>query len=110
MAKGEEPSKPRRRPAQTPEERERQLINASYDAAEQMISEGRATSQLLVHFLKLGTERETLENERLRRENQLLTAKVESLGSAKRVEELYAEAMNAFRSYQGRPDKELPDA
>jgi hypothetical protein len=75
-----------------------------------MISEGRATSQLLVHFLKLGTERETLENERLRRENQLLTAKVESLGSAKRVEELYAEAMNAFRSYQGRPDKELPDA
>lgn len=99
----------RRRPARTPEERQNELIGLSYDAAEDQIRSGRATSQLLTHFLKLGTERERLENERLRGELTLLQAKVESLQSAKRMEELYAEALRAMSSYQGRPDLELPD-
>ncbi len=106
---GEEPARPRRRPARTPEQRENQLINLSYQAAEEQISEGRATSQLLVHFLKLGTERERLENERLKGENELLKAKVDALASAQRMEELYAEALKAMSSYQGRADMELPD-
>lgn len=109
MASTNEPSRSRRRPARTPEERQNQLVSLSYDAAEDQIREGRATSQLLTHFLKLGTERERLENERLRGENKLLTARVDALASAKKMEELYAEALKAMSSYQGRPDMELPD-
>ena len=55
----------------------------------------------MTHFLKLGSEKEKLERERLRRENELLKARVESLQSAKRVEELYSKALEAMRSYAG---------
>lgn len=97
------PERPKRPPATTPEGRENQLIALSYDAAETQIRAGRATSQLLTHFLKLGSTREELEKERLRRENLLLQAKVEELGSHKRSEELYAEALKAMRAYSGHP-------
>jgi hypothetical protein len=50
-----------------------------------------------------------LEQERLKRENELLTSKVELLASGKRVEELYAEALNAMRSYAGREVQEIDD-
>lgn len=109
MSRGEKSSRPRRRPAVSPEERLNDLINLSYAAAEEQIREGRATSQLLTHFLKLGTEREALELERIKSENQLLVAKVERLQSEGRIEELYANAMKAMSSYQGRPDIELSD-
>jgi hypothetical protein len=108
LARGEEqPRSRRRRTAASPEERLNNLINLSYDAAEEQIKEGRATSQLLTHFLKLGTEREQLELERIRNENKLLDAKVEALASAARMEELYAEALKAMSSYQGRPEPDL---
>jgi hypothetical protein len=63
--------------------------------------DGTASSQVITHYLKLGSTREKLEQERLIRENALLTAKVESMESAQKVEELYAEALNAMRSYAG---------
>ena len=45
--------------------------------------------------------------ERLEQENQLLRAKTEAIQSQKRVEELYAEALNAMRDYSGKgnPDE-----
>lgn len=91
---------PKRRPATSAEQRERQLIGMSYDYAEDQFRSGRATSQLAVHFLKLGTEREILEREKLQSENELLKARVEQLASNARVEELLENAIEAFRSYQ----------
>jgi len=99
--KTSEPERKRRPPATTPEARENQMIALAYDAAEAQIRSGNATSQLLTHFLKLGTAREQLEREKLARETELLRAKQESMVSAKKVEELYKEAMTAFRSYAG---------
>lgn len=96
-----EPARRRRPPATTPEARANQLIAMSYDAAEDQIRSGKATSQLLTHFLKLGTARENLEVEKLRQENELLKAKRDAIESQKRVEELYKTAMDAFRSYSG---------
>ena len=55
----------------------------------------------ITHFLKLATTREKLEQERIRSENKLLEAKVESLAAAGRVEELYKKALQAMRSYAG---------
>jgi hypothetical protein len=91
-----------RPPATTPDGRERQLIAAAYDLAEQQIRDGTATAQVITHFLKLGTEREKLERTRLQGENRLLEAKVDSLASASRVEELYKNALAAMKSYAGR--------
>lgn len=49
------------RPATTPEARENQLIALAMDEAERKIREGTASSQLICHFLKLGSEKERLE-------------------------------------------------
>lgn len=98
-----------RRPASTDEQRENQLVTLAIDLAEKQLSEGTASSQVITHYLKLGSTREKLEQERLARENDLLSSKVEMLASAKRVDELYAEALNAMRSYAGREIGEIED-
>lgn len=90
-----------RRPAVTPEARENQLIDLAVDLAEKQLSEGTASAMVITHYLRMGSPKERLEREKLQRENEHLRAKVESLESARRVESLYAEAMNAFRSYHG---------
>lgn len=95
------PKKRRRPPATTPEARENQLIEAAVDLAEEQLLNGTASAQVISHYLKLGSSREKLEQERLARENELLQAKAEAMASAKRIEEMYAEALNAMRSYQG---------
>ena len=68
---------------------------------QQRLLDGSASSQETTHFLKLGSMKNQLEMEKLREENKLLKAKTESIQSAKRVEELYAEAINAMRRYSG---------
>lgn len=94
----------RHRPATTDDSREGQLVNQAMDLAEKQMHEGSASSQVITHFLKLGSSRERLEQERLRNENEVLRAKVEAMASAKRVEELYAAALQAMRSYAGEED------
>lgn len=89
------------RPALTPEAREQQLISKAVDLAERQIDEGTASSQIIVHFLKLGTEKAKLEREKIKQENLLTQAKIESIQSSARVEELYAQAIDAMRRYSG---------
>jgi hypothetical protein len=95
--------RPNRKPALTVDAREAQLISAAFDLAEKQIQDGSVSAQVLAHYLKLGSSRERLEQQRLARENQLLEAKVESMASGKRVEELYEAALNAMRNYAGQP-------
>lgn len=92
---------PRRPPALTPEARENQCISLAVDLAEQQLRDGTASSQVITHYLKLGSSRANLEKEKLERENELLRAKTENLESSKRVEELYKEALDAMRRYSG---------
>lgn len=98
-------------PAETMEARENQLISEAMNLAEKQILDGTASSQVIVHFLKLGTTRAALENEKLVSENNLLKAKVETLQSQQRSEELYKEALDAMRRYSGnyREDEEMFD-
>lgn len=96
-----EEKKTRRPPATTPEGRENQLIAASVDLAEEQIRTGVASSQVVTHFLKLGSSREKLEQQRLAEEVKLLQVKAETLASQARTEELMKEALNAFKSYSG---------
>lgn len=94
-------SKRRIRPAISPEAREKQMISLAVDLAEQQLMDGTASSQVITHFLKLGTQKERIEQEILEKQKELITAKTEALQSQKRVEELYADALTAMRSYQG---------
>ena len=92
------------RPAITPEAKENQMISLAVNLAEKQLLEGTASSQVITHFLKLGTMKAQLEKEKLERENELLRAKTENLESAKRIEELYAKAISAVRTYSGQGD------
>ena len=88
-------------PARSQEERERQLIALAYDVAEQRLLDGTATSQEVTHFLKLGSSKDRIEREILERQKELITAKTEALQSQRRVEELFANALDAMKSYSG---------
>lgn len=89
------------RPALTPEARENQMISLAVDLAEKQLMEGTASSQVITHYLKLGSTKERLEKEKLEEENKLLKARTEALQSAKRVEELYTNAIAAMKRYSG---------
>ena len=91
----------RRKPATTPEARENEMISLATDLAEEQIRAGSASSQVISHFLKLGSTRERLEQERLEHENALLEVKKQQIESQQRIEELYLDAIKAMRSYAG---------
>ena len=91
----------RRKPATTPEGRENELVSDAMDLAANQIRNGTASSQVITHFLKLGSTRERLEQQRLEHENELTRVRIEAIESQKRVEELYMEALQAMRSYSG---------
>lgn len=89
------------KPALTPEAREKQLIALSIDLAERQLLEGTASSQVITHFLKLGSSKEQLEMKTKQLEQDLIVAKTESLKSSKHIEELYANALEAMSRYSG---------
>ena len=95
------------RSAIDPENRENQMIALAVDLAEQQLRDGTASSQVITHFLKLGTTKAELEKEKLRRENEVLSAKAKSLQTDDEVKELYANVLSAMRDYagQGNPDE-----
>lgn len=92
------------RPALTPEVRENQMISLAVDLAEQQLREGTASSQVITHFLKLGSTKERLEKEKLEEENKLLRAKTENLKTMKNIEELYSNAIKSMKTYSGQGD------
>ena len=94
------------RPALTPEARENQMISLAVDLAERQLQEGTASSQVITHYLKLGSMRERLEREKLEEENKLLKARTEQIQSMKRIEELYEEAIKAMRNYGGQGEQD----
>ena len=89
------------RPAITPEARENQLISLAVDLAERQLREGTASSQVITHYLKMGSMREKLERERLIEENKKLRAQTSAIESEKRSEELYEKAIAAMEKDQG---------
>lgn len=108
--KVEETGTRRRKPATTPEARESELASAAYDLAEEQIRGGTASSQVVTHFLKAGSTRERLEQQRIAHENELTKVKIQAIEDQKRVEELYTEALDAMRSYSGHDQPSDEDA
>lgn len=88
-------------PARTPEQRESQLINLAMDSAEELMINGKAPSQIITHFLKLGAARAQYELEKLKAETDLAREKVENIRHNQRTDEMYEEALAAFTDYNG---------
>lgn len=89
------------KPALSAEAEENQNIALANNLAQEMLRNGTATSQIILHFLKQGSQKEKLERERLEKENELLKAKTEELKATKRTEELMEEALSALTVYKG---------
>jgi hypothetical protein len=68
--------------------------------------EGTASSQVITHYLKLGSTRERKEIEILDKQKELMDAKTKVLQSSQSMEKLYANALDAMRNYSGRGDSE----
>ena len=94
------------RPALTREARENQLISLAVDLAEKQLREGTASSQVITHYLKLGSTKERIEKEILEKQKDLIDAKTQNLKSIERQEQMYAEALKVFRGYSGHGDEE----
>lgn len=94
-----------RRPALSPEARENQMIALAMDLAEQKLLDGTASSQLITEFVKRGTLKARLENEKLVEENKLLKAKTESITESKNMNKMYQEAIEAMQRYGGHVDE-----
>lgn len=97
------------RPALTPEAREQQLISLAVDLVEKRLIEGTASSQETTHFLKLATTKAKLEKEILEKQKDLIVAKTETMKSQKRTEEMFEEAIKAFKNYSGHGGEENDD-
>ena len=95
------------RPGLTPESRENQLIALAIDLAEKQLKEGSASSQVISHFLKLGSTNNALEKAILEKQTALLTAKTEAIKSGKVIEQLYTNALEAMRSYSGNNNSDI---
>lgn len=94
----------RRPPARTAEGRELEMTSLAMDLAEEQLRNGTATSQVITHFLKLGTIREQHELQKVQLENELLKTKKAAMESAQNVESMYEEAIKAFRGYAGQDE------
>lgn len=99
----------RRSTARTPEAREDELAMKAYDLAERQIDEGSASSQVITHFLKMGSRRERMEQMRMAHEIELMEVKKKQIEGQQHLEELFADAIGAMRSYQGQEPQLLDE-
>lgn len=83
------------------EAHENMMISLATSLAEKQLREGTASAQVITHYLRLGTTREKLEQEKLHKENSLLDAKTRSLGDVAEIKQMYEEAIQAFKGYRG---------
>lgn len=98
--------KPGMKPALTPEADEQQMIYLANKRAREQLEDGTASSQVIVHFLKLGSTKAKLEREQLIEENKLLKAKTKAIESDEEKKALYTKALEAFRNYSGQGESD----
>lgn len=98
-----------RRRATTPEGRENQMVSLAVELAERQLRDGTASAQVISHFLKLGSSREKLEQEKIANDNKLTQGKIEQLSSQARMEEIYTAALNAMKAYGGQESTDQMD-
>jgi hypothetical protein len=80
------------------------MIASAERLAAQQLADGSASAQVITHYLKLGSTRERLEQQRLEGELRLQEAKIKAMASTERLELLYTRAMKSLSGYRGEPE------
>lgn len=89
-------------PARTEMEEEKRAGGYAMDLAIKQLREGTASSQIIVHFLKINSQKEQAELEKTRREIELLKAKKKAIESGEEQDKKYEEVIRAISSYAGK--------
>lgn len=97
-------------PAQTLEQKEEQMVLLAMERAEEEIRKGTASSQVLTHYLKIGSTKERLEKQILGEQKKLIIAKTDQIESQKKVEELFSNAIAAFTRYSPSEDDDIVES
>ena len=86
-------------PALTEESQESKLISLAFRQAQEQLEAGTASSQIVTHFLKLGSSRNDLEMKKIDLETKLIDAKIAAEESGQQIPELYLEVVQALKRY-----------
>lgn len=100
------PAKQKLPAAKTPEAREAQIISYAWDLAEERILDGTASNALLVQCLRMGGTRERKEKELMDARIENTKIKTKAIESERKMDEIYAKALNAMRIYSGQQSDE----
>ena len=103
------PKRRSRRRAQTPEERENQLISLALDRVEERMQNRTATAQEYIQFIRMASAKSRADAEKVALELELVKAKTENLRMQQKNEELFSNAIKAFRRYSGTNNEEEDD-
>lgn len=101
--------KSKRAPAMSLEAHQNQMISLANKCAEEQLRKGTASSQIICHYLKMGSERERLAVEQARADLELTRAKTKAIESSERMDEMFTKALKVFSSYRGETDEEDED-
>lgn len=86
------------------------MIVLASNLAEQQLRDGTASSQVITHYLKLGTAKARLEKTLLQEQIELAKAKTKSYQYAEQNEATVREAVEAMKSYKGASDGDEDDS
>jgi len=90
-------------PPSTDEAAEAKLIALAFAQAQKELENQTASSQVVSHFLKLGSQRAQVELAKLELENRLLEEKIAAERSGAQINEMFTEVMAALKSYTVSP-------
>lgn len=88
-------------PPQTPEEQEQQLISLAMNQAREMLLTGNAPTGVVMHFLRLATEKERAQTRKLNADAEMAVAKSDYVRMQQKHEQDYQEVVTAFKGYGG---------
>lgn len=90
-----------RAPAMSVEANDNEMISLANKCAREQLRNGTASSQIICHYLKQGSERERLAVEQARADLELTRAKTKAIETSERIESMFAKALSAFSDYRG---------
>jgi DNA polymerase III delta prime subunit len=97
-------------PSMTPplndETQENKLVALAFKQAQSQLEEQTASSQMVTHFLRLGSQKAKIELKKLELENKLLEEKILAERSGMELNNMLGEVLAALKSYSYRPPGE----
>ena len=88
-------------PAMSVEAHDNRMISLASKCAEKQLRDGTASSQIICHYLKMGSAKEKLAIEREQAELELIRAKTKSIRSQEHMDILFSKAIKAMSMYKG---------